>query len=54
MKTIFFAICACVLISSCASAKVGSKAWCENMAEKSKADWSINDAKDYGKHCVLK
>lgn len=54
MKTIFLAFGACVLVSSCASAKVGSKAWCENMADKSKAEWSINDAKDYAKHCVLK
>ena len=36
------------------SPKVGSEAWCENLAEKPKGDWSVNEAADYAKHCILK
>jgi len=35
------------------SLQVGSKAWCEKMAEKPKADWSANEAADYAKHCLF-
>ena len=35
------------------SAEVGSKAWCEKMAEKPKGDWSANEAADYAKHCIF-
>ncbi len=42
-----------VWFSACAP-EVGSKAWCENMAEKPKGDWTANEAKEYTKYCVLK
>jgi len=35
------------------SPEVGSKAWCEKMAEKLKGDWSTNEAADYAKHCLF-
>ena len=41
----------CLLPSSCA--KTGSDAWCENMEEKPKADWTANEAGDYTKYCVM-
>ena len=53
MKMIFVALIACMLMSSCAS-KVGSDAWCAKVKNKSKADWSLNETKDYAKHCILK
>lgn len=53
MKSLFFAVIACVLMSSCAL-KVGSDAWCAKVKDKSKADWSLNETKDYAKHCVFK
>lgn len=37
-------------LSSCA--KVGSEAWCENMKEKPKGEWSIDDATNFTKHCI--
>jgi Protein of unknown function (DUF3012) len=45
-------------ISACASGlgrtpEVGSKAWCAFMDKKSKGDWSINEAADYARHCLL-
>lgn len=34
--------------------EVGSKAWCENMGEKDKGDWTASEATDFAKHCLLK
>ena len=34
-------------------AKVGSDAWCADMDEKPKGDWTANEAGDYAKYCVL-
>lgn len=36
------------------SPEVGSDAWCENMAEKDKMDWTAGEAADFAKHCVLR
>jgi hypothetical protein len=33
--------------------EVGSDAWCEKMKEKSKGDWSANEAADFAKHCIF-
>ncbi len=51
-KLVFISILA-VFISGCA-AEVGSEAWCAGMTEKPKGDWSLNDARDYAKYCLLK
>ncbi|WP_345868974.1 DUF3012 domain-containing protein [Shewanella algae] len=40
-------------LSACAP-EVGSEAWCKQMDEKPKGDWSANEATDYAKHCVFK
>ncbi len=53
MKNIMLALLASAVLSACAP-KVGSPKWCENMEKKSKSDWSLNEAKDYTKHCVFK
>lgn len=34
--------------------EVGSKAWCENLGEKAKGDWTASEAGDFAKHCLLK
>ena len=41
------------LLSACAP-EVGSPAWCEAMDEKPKGDWSMNEAAEYAKNCVLR
>ena len=33
--------------------KVGSEAWCNDMNEKPKGDWTTNEAKDFTKHCIF-
>ena len=40
-------------LSACAP-EVGSEAWCEDQAEKSKGDWSVNEAAEFAKSCVFK
>ena len=34
--------------------EVGSDKWCANLKEKPKGDWSLNEATDYAKHCIIK
>lgn len=41
-----------LLLGACAP-KVGSPEWCEKMEEKPKGDWTVNEAKDYARHCVF-
>ena len=47
-----FAACLLLALSACAP-EVGSERWCQAMEEKSKGDWTANEAMDYAKHCVL-
>ncbi|MGH0029334.1 MAG: DUF3012 domain-containing protein [Myxococcota bacterium] len=42
-----------LLLFTACSPEVGSEAWCEEMKETPKADWSANDAAAYAKHCVF-
>lgn len=42
-----------VLIVTGCSPEVGSEKWCKKMEEKSAADWTAREAKDYAKHCVF-
>jgi hypothetical protein len=53
VKPFLVLVLSCLLLSACAP-KIGSPEWCENMEAKAKGDWSLNEAKDYAKHCVLK
>ncbi len=59
MKTpsLFFqttlALLAAAFLSACAP-EVGSDKWCNNLKEKPKGDWSVNEATDFAKHCILK
>lgn len=36
------------------SPEVGSEAWCEDMVEKPKRDWTVNEAAEFAKSCVFK
>jgi hypothetical protein len=38
--------------AGCAS-EVGGSRWCEKLAQRPKTDWSLNEAADYAKHCLL-
>ncbi len=41
------------LLSACAP-EVGSEAWCTQMNDKPKGDWSMNETRDYARHCVFR
>ncbi|MCF8197499.1 MAG: DUF3012 domain-containing protein [Sulfuritalea sp.] len=34
--------------------EIGSEKWCANLKAKPKGDWSLNEAGDYAKHCILR
>ena len=40
-----------LLLHACAP--VGSEAWCENMDEKPKGDWTGDEAASYTKYCIM-
>lgn len=40
------------LVAAC-EPEVGSEAWCSDMKEKPKGDWTANEAADFAKHCIL-
>lgn len=56
VKKIILAGSAAVFIMalSACSPEVGSDQWCKNMNDKEKADWTVNEATDYAKHCLIK
>lgn len=41
------------LLSACAP-EVGSPDWCKSIETKPKGEMTMNEAKDYAKHCVFK
>ncbi len=43
-----------VLVLTACAPEVGSDAWCKDMAEKSKGDWTANEAAEFAKSCVFK
>ncbi len=52
MKKLITAGIILLSLSAC-SPKVGSEAWCEQLKEKPKADWTATEAKDFTKHCIF-
>jgi len=55
-KRVFYAglmVLGAWLLMAC-TPKVGSEDWCNAMNDTPKGDWSMNDAADFAKHCVLK
>lgn len=39
-------------LSAC-SPEVGSEEWCEDLKAKDKTKWTLEEAGDFAKHCVL-
>lgn len=39
-------------LGACAP-EVGTKAWCDRMDAKAEGDWTVNEAADYARYCVL-
>lgn len=53
MKKFSLLLATIFVLSLAGCAKVGSEAWCADMKEKPKGDWSANEAGDFAKHCVF-
>ena len=53
MKRTLVTLAALFTLTACAP-EIGSKAWCEDLDEKPKGDWTATEAKDYAKHCVFR
>ncbi|MEK9803240.1 MAG: DUF3012 domain-containing protein [Curvibacter sp.] len=53
MPRLLLLIATLTLLSAC-SPEIGSQAWCDNMKDKPKGDWTANEAADYAKHCLFK
>lgn len=47
------AIAILVTLTACAP-KVGSEAWCNELKERSRGDWTLNETADFAKFCVLR
>lgn len=43
---------ALLLLAGCAP-EVGSKKWCEQLDEKDKGEWTVDEVRDYAKYCLL-
>jgi hypothetical protein len=52
MKNFFLTGLATMFLVACAP-EVGTEKWCEKMDDTPNGDWSVNEAKDYAKHCVM-
>lgn len=53
MKKVAMILLLVSVISGCVP-KVGSAKWCEKMEDKPNGEWTMNEAKDYAKHCLFK
>lgn len=52
-RLLVLSACSYFILTAC-SPEVGSEAWCKEMDETPKGDWSANMAADYAKFCVFK
>lgn len=43
-----------LLALAACSPEVGSQKWCDALKKKPEGEWSINEAKDYAKHCLFR
>ena len=53
LKPKILAVLATVFLLGACDPEVGSDAWCQDMKEKNKGDWTATEAKDFAKHCIL-
>ena len=41
-----------VSLTAC-SAEVGSEKWCNKLKDRPAGEWTVNEAADYAKHCLI-
>ena len=47
-----FLFTALLFVAACAP-EPGTEAWCKKMKVKPKADWTVNEAADFARYCVI-
>jgi hypothetical protein len=52
MKKILLLSLLTLLLLGC-KGEVGSERWCNNLKDKPKGDWTVNEAANYAKHCIF-
>lgn len=52
VQKMFVMVVLASLITAC-SPEVGSEQWCANMKKKPKGEWTLEETKDYAKHCIF-
>ncbi len=50
--SVLFVLITLFLLSAC-SPKLGTEAWCKDMKDKAKGEWTASDAGVFAKHCIL-
>lgn len=55
MKKLFVMVTSIIALTTLTACepKRGSEKWCKKMDETPKGDWTLSDAGDYTKYCVL-
>ncbi len=53
MKKLLLTIIIGISLTAC-SPEIGSEKWCSILEDKPKGDWTMNETKDYAKHCIFK
>jgi hypothetical protein len=48
-----FAVSIALLALTACSPDVGSEEWCEDLKEKDKGEWTLNETAEYAKSCIL-
>ena len=51
MKRMLFVLL--LLPLAACSPEVGSDAWCADMKEKPRGEWTVNETGSYAKHCIF-
>lgn len=52
IERILISLFVIIILSACAP-EVGSDAWCVDLKEKPKGDWTVNEATEYTKNCMF-
>ena len=47
-------LAACLLALAACAPEIGSEKWCNQLKDKPKGDWSLNEAADFAKHWIIK
>lgn len=53
MKKGLIALFASLLLVTACAPEIGSEAWCTQLKEKPKGEWTANEAGEFAKHCLF-